>query len=213
MKGPVIILGAGGHAKVVIELLRGSGYSVAGLLDADTTQRSVLGAPVLGDDTMLAKLRAEGITCAFVAIGDNSLRAGLGSMLNRMDFALVNAISLAASISPSARIGEGVAIMAGSVINAEAWIGDFTIVNTGAVVDHDCVLDTACHLGPRAALAGGVTVGREAFLGVGVSATPKVSIGAGSLVGAGAAVVCDIPPGVLAIGVPARVVGKCGGEV
>jgi UDP-perosamine 4-acetyltransferase len=208
--GSVLVLGAGGHAKVVIELLRSSGHKVLGLLDADTQQRCVLGAWVLGNDEMLKQQEAGEVTRAFVAIGDNHVRAHLGARLKEMGYALVNAISPYASISPSARIGEGVAVMGGAVINAEADIGDFAIVNTGAVVEHDCVLEPACHLGPRVALAGGVKVGAGAFLGVGVSVIPGVVIGSGSIVGAGAAVVSDIPAGVMAWGVPARVGRKLG---
>lgn len=205
--GGVVILGGGGHAKVVIESLRASGLRVAAIVDADPTPRTVLGVPVVGDDLALPGLRGQGLSELFVAIGDNRLRQKLGRKAREQGFVLVNAIHPSAIVSPTAQIGEGVAIMAGVAINADSWVGDLTIVNTGAVVDHDCRLGAACHLGPASALAGGVIVGERAFLGVGARAIPGVAIGADTIVGAGGVVVRDLPDGVLAVGVPAKIKG------
>ena len=201
----VVVIGAGGHAKVVIELLRADGYEVAALVDADAAPRRVLGAPVVGDDSALAGLRAEGLTHAFVAIGDNRTRLRLAGVARAAGFALVNAISPAATVSPSASLGVGVAVMAGAVINAEAVIGDLAIVNTGATIDHDVRLGEAAHIGPGASLAGGVQVGAGAMLGVGASAIPGVRIGDQTVIGAGACVVRDLPGDVIATGVPATI--------
>lgn len=205
--GGVVIIGGGGHAKVVIESLRACGEPVAAIVDADPTPRQVLGVPVVGDDLALPGLRAQGLSRLFVAIGDNRLRQKLGRKAREQGFSLVNAIHPSAIVSPSARLGEGVALMAGVAINAESRIDDLAILNTGAVVDHDCRLAEACHLGPASALAGGVTVGERAFLGVGARAIPGVSIGADTIVGAGGVVVRDLPDAVLAIGVPAKIKG------
>lgn len=207
MTAGVVIIGGGGHAKVVIESLRASGKAVAAIVDADPTPREVLGVPVVGDDLKLPQLREQGLSGLFVAIGDNRLREKLGRKAQGLGFVLVNAIHPSAVISPSARIGEGVAVMAGVAINADSHIGDLAIINTGAVVDHDCVLGAACHLGPASALAGAVTVGDRAFLGVGARAIPGVTIGADTTVGAGGVVVRDLPEAVLAIGVPAKIKG------
>ena len=205
MGAGVVIIGGGGHAKVVIESLRASGKTVAVIVDADPTPREVLGVPVVGDDLRLPGLREQGLWELFVAVGDNRLREKLGGKAQGLGFTLVNAIHPSAIVSPTAKVGVGVAVMAGAAINADSRIGDLSIINTGAVVDHDCDLGAACHLGPASALAGGVTVGQRAFLGVGARAIPGVSIGADTTVGAGGVVVCDLPGGVLAIGVPARV--------
>jgi UDP-perosamine 4-acetyltransferase len=208
---PVVIVGAGGHAKVVIELLRAQGRAIAGLTDADPSPRSALDVPVLGEDNALPGLRAGGIRHAFVAIGDNAAREAAARKAIDLGFTLVNALSPAAAISPTARLGQGVAVMAGAVINADAFIGDLAIVNSGAVVDHDCHLEPGCHVGPGAALAGGVRLGAGVLIGVGASVTPGRAIGARTIVGAGACVVADLPAGVVAIGVPARVVRLVGG--
>lgn len=207
MSGGVVIIGGGGHAKVVIESLRACGETVAAIIDADPTPREVLGVPVVGDDLALPTLRGQGLSKLFVAIGDNRLRQTLGRKARDHGFDLVNAIHPSAVVSPSARLGEGIAVMAAVAINAESRIDDLVIINTGAVVDHDCRLGAACHLGPASALAGGVSVGERAFLGVGVRAIPGVSIGADTIVGAGGVVVHDLPDAVLAIGVPAKIKG------
>ena len=206
MSDPVLILGAGGHAKVVIELLRASGQAVAGLIDVDATPREVLGVPVIGDDDNLEGLRRSGLELAFVALGDNALRYRLGRRLATFDFRLVNAISPAAIVSPSAQIGVGVAMMGGVVVNADTRIADLAIVNTGARIDHDCVLGEACHIAPGAVLTGDVHVDRLAFLGAACSVIPGMRIGESAVVGAGACVTSHIPSHTLAIGVPARVV-------
>lgn len=207
MSAGVVIVGGGGHAKVVIESLRACGKTVAVIVDADATPREVLGVPVVGDDAALADLKGQGYSELFVALGSNRLRQKLGAKACELGFVLVNAIHPSAVISPSARIGEGVAIMAGVTINADSRIGDLAIVNTGAVVDHDCDLGAACHVGPASALAGGVTVGERAFLGVGARAIPGVRIGADTILGAGGVVVRDLPDAVLAVGVPAKIKG------
>ena len=207
MSAGVVIIGGGGHAKVVIESLRASGKTVAVIVDADPTPREVLGVPVVGDDLVLADLRGQGLSELFVALGSNRLREKLGGKARELGFTLINAIHPSAVISPTARIGEGVAVMAGVAINADSRIGDLAIVNTGAIVDHDCVLGAACHLRPASALAGNVSLGERAFLGVGARAIPGVSIGADSTVGAGGVVVRDLPGGVLAVGIPAKIKG------
>jgi UDP-perosamine 4-acetyltransferase len=209
--GPVVVLGAGGHAKVVIEILRACGHEVTGILDADPAPRTVVGAPVIGGDELLPKLRSDGVARAFVALGGNGLRLKLGRLAQGLGFELVNAVHPGAVLSPSVRLGVGVAVMAGAVVNAESRIDDLAVVNTRAGVDHDGVIGEAAHVAPGCALAGEVTVGARAFLGAGVTAVPGVTVGEGAVVGAGACIVRDIEAGVLALGVPARTVRRLQG--
>lgn len=202
----LVVIGAGGHAKVVIDSIVLSGTArIVGLTDADTTRRHVAGFSVLGSDDVLQRLRGEGVTKAFVALGDNRLRRKVMMRARAMGFELLNAIHPSAVISPSARLGGGVAVMAGVVINAETQVDDGAIINTGAVVDHDGRIGQASHIGPRCALAGNVSIGEEVFLGVGAVVVPGVTIGARTMVGAGACVVSDLPEAVVAVGVPAKV--------
>jgi UDP-perosamine 4-acetyltransferase len=201
----VIVLGAGGHAKVVIELLRASGHEVAGLVGPDAPTE-LLGAPRLGDDDDLPALfAAKAAEGAFIAVGENRLRCKLAAMTKKIGFTPVNAISPNAIISPSAKIGAGVALMAGAVVNADAVIGDCAIVNTNAGIDHDCVLDEGAHVAAGATLAGTVRLGKRVLIGAGAVVAPGVTIADDAIIGAGACVVRDIREAGTYVGVPARV--------
>lgn len=202
---PTILLGAGGHAKVVIEILRETHrYRPVGCLGQPPEGcQELIGVPVLGNDDLLGDLRRQGIEHAFVAIGDNRLRQLLIDKVRRAGFQLVNAISRQASVSASAVLGEGIAIMPGAHVGTETRLEDGVILNTRSVVDHDGVLGECVHIGPGAILAGSVTVGAQAFVATGSSVIPHMRIGARSIVGAGSVVVRDIPADVVAYGSPA----------
>ncbi len=204
-KPAVVIVGAGGHAKVVIELVRAAGfYQILGCTDPEMKSAGVLGVPVLGSDDVLGQVLSEGTRHAFLAIGDNAARQSVGAKVRALGFELINAISPHALISPTAILGAGIAIMNGAVVNACTRLGDFAIVNTGAVVDHDCEIGAGVHLGPGSTLAGTVKVGSGAFVGAGATIVPGITIGEGATIGAGAVVIHDVPAGAVVAGVPAR---------
>jgi len=200
----VIIVGAGGHAKVVIDVLRMAGWRPEGLLDCNPIKRSVLGVEVVGDDHLSRSLFEAGYRNAFVAIGRNDLRRRLGTQLRDMGFTIVTAAHPTATISPSAIIGSGVVIMPHAIINADARIRDFAIINTGAIVEHDCVVGEAAHIAPRSVIGGQVMIEDEVFFGIGAVARPHSVIGARSTVGAGAVVVGNVQPLQIVAGIPAR---------
>jgi UDP-perosamine 4-acetyltransferase len=203
------MIGAGGHAKVAIELLRAARrHEIIGLVALDRNSRPVLGLSVIGTDADLPRLRQMGVTHAFVGIGDNEARLRSGRLLDKLGFEIANAISPAAVISESARLGRGIAVMAGAVINADARIDDFAIVNTCASIDHDCWLAEAAQVGPGCTLAGNVRIGRLAVVGAGTTAIPGTSIGDHAVIGAGACVIRDIPARERAWGIPAKIIGK-----
>lgn len=204
----LVVIGAGGHAKVCIELLYAMGKTVDYCIGNTGDTSTCLGVPVFEGDEYLLKLRGQGYEEAFIAIGSNSLRNRLGDMVTSLGYRLVNAISPAAQISPSASIGDGVAIMAGAIINAEAIIGDLAIINTGATIDHDCNIGRAVHIAPQCALAGNVTVAAGGFLGIGCKVIPGVTIGEDATLGAGAVVIKDIPANAKAVGVPANIINS-----
>jgi len=204
-----LLIGAAGHAKVVIELFRAAhSYEPVGLVVQEASTGSVLGVPIVGTDSDLSRLRKTGLSHAFVAIGNNERRLAMGRSLERLGFEIVNAISPMAAVSPSARLGRGIAIMAGASVNADAQIDDFVIINTGASIDHDCRVGEGSHVAPGCAIAGNVMIGRLAFIGIGSSAIPGINIGDRATIGAGACVVRNIPSDATARGVPARVVRR-----
>lgn len=204
---PTIIIGGGGHAKVVIEVLRAAGvYEPIGCLDLHPPALgNVAGAPYLGTDEQMPNLYRSGVRCAIVALGDNLVRQVLLDRVLQVGFRLATAVSPMATISPSASLGRGIAVMPGAVVGPDVTIGDGCILNTNASIDHDSQLGHCCHIGPGATLAGRVTVGDLAFVATGSSVIPETMIGANSIVGAGSVVVRDIPDYVVAYGVPAHV--------
>ena len=204
IENEVVVIGAGGHAKVVIEILRASGYIVNYCVGGADAADHCIGVPVLKGDSWLNDLYSKGCSHAFVGIGSNQVRLKLANLVRNIGYELVNAVSPFAVVSPSAKIGVGVAVMAGAVINAEAEIGDLTIINTGATIDHDCRIGQAVHIAPQSALAGTVLVGEGAFLGIGCRILPDISIGKWSVIGAGAVVIKNIPKNVTAVGIPAK---------
>jgi UDP-perosamine 4-acetyltransferase len=205
----VVIIGSGGHAKVVIELVHAEGkYQIKGCTGLGETGLVLGDVPILGTDSVLPAMLANGTKKAFVAIGDNHLRLQLLAQVSEMGFELINAISPHAVVSPSARLGRGIAIMAGATINASTQIGDGAIINTNAGIDHDCRIGSGAHIGPGSVLAGNVEIGSETFLGVGTCVIPGIRIGSRTIVGAGSVDVRDLPDGVKAMGVPARVTGE-----
>lgn len=207
MSSSVIVLGAGGHAKVCLEILESCGYTVAFCIGAVDSEDSCLHVPVLkgNDEALLNSLFSKGYKKVFVAIGINALRKKLAQIALQCGFEIVSAVSPNAIVSPSATIGSGVAVMAGAVINAKANIGNYCIVNTGVTIDHDCIIKSNCHLAPQSALAGCVRIGENSFLGIGTVVIPDVVIGADVIIGAGSVVIHDIPDSVMAAGVPAVV--------
>jgi UDP-perosamine 4-acetyltransferase len=200
----IIVVGAGGHAKVVIDVLRSAGWHPEGLLDPSYPSPPVSGVPVIGTDEAAADLRLRGIRYAFVAIGRNDLRRRLCRELRALGFELPNAIHATASISTTAVLGTAIAVMPNAVIHAEAHISDFAIINTGAIVEHDCVIGEASHVAPRSALGGSCRLGDEVFFGIGAVARPESIIGDRAVVGAGATVVGTIEAGATVVGNPAR---------
>ena len=204
-----IIVGAGGHGRVVLDTLRTAGrYAPIGFLDADPTLAGskVAGLSVLGGINALPKLRQQKIKYAIVAIGDNHSRQSYGRVLREHGFELISAVHPGAIVSSTASIGVNCLIAAGCVIGTDTNVADSVIVNTGAIVDHECVIEEAAHLCPGSMLAGRVRVGRQAFVGLGAKVIQCLGVGAHATVGAGAVVIRDVPDFATVVGVPARVI-------
>lgn len=203
----LVILGAGGHARVILDIVTRAGLAreVGFVAQADSAERAAAaGFNVFGTEDQLAALDVD---AAIIGIGDNWTRARVAERARglRPDVKFVTAVHPSAVIASTARIGDGTVVMAGAIVNPGAQIGRHCIVNTGAVVDHDVVLEDFVSVGPRAALGGMVHVGAYTAIGIGAVASHGVVIGAHAVVGAGAAVVRDIPERVVCYGVPCRV--------
>jgi UDP-perosamine 4-acetyltransferase len=202
----VVIVGAGGHALVAIDVLQAGGRAVAGCVSTDGRANADigrLGVSMLGTEAALDDRLGAGPVDVFVAIGDNRARHDVARRLAEAGARLVRAVSPAAIVSPHAALADGVLVMPGAVVNALARIETGAIVNTGASVDHECLVGPFAHLAPRVALAGNVTIGCGALVGIGAAVAPGRTVGAWSTVGAGSTVVRDVPPGVVVMGSPA----------
>lgn len=201
----IIIVGAGGHARSVVDIALQIGeYEIVGCIDP--VPGDVLGIPVIGSDDDLASLFANGIKHIFVAIGQNRRRHMLFNQAISIGFEPVNIISRQAVLSPRVNLGKGICIMAGAVVNVNTSIGDNCIINTRCSIDHDCHIGMSSHIAPGVALSGTVRAGEGVHIGTGASVIDGISIGDWSYIGCGAAVVNDLPTDIMAYGVPARVI-------
>jgi UDP-N-acetylbacillosamine N-acetyltransferase len=206
---PLVIWGASGHALVVADAARVQGkFSIAGFLD-DRLERKgspFAGSEVLGGRDALRELYARGVRHLHVAVGHCATRLKLASFAQSEGFVLATVVHPSAVIAESTPVGDGTFVAAGVVVNVGARVGESVILNTSCSVDHECHVQAGVHLGPGVRLGGGVQVGRAAWVGIGATILDHLSIGEGTIVGGGAVVVRDIPAGVVAYGMPARVV-------
>jgi sugar O-acyltransferase (sialic acid O-acetyltransferase NeuD family) len=208
----LIIFGAGGQGKVILDIFKSNDIKITGFLDSIKTKHNTTfqNYPILGDiqychsnKSILGK-EFSGI----VAIGDNLKRKEILQGLKEIGMTPINAIHPSAIIAKDVEIGIGNMIAAGVVINPGTSIGDNVILNTSSSIDHDNTLENHTQICPGANLAGEVTVRESAFIGTGAIVNPGVSIGKDSIIGSGSVVITDIPDNVLAVGNPAKIIKK-----
>jgi UDP-perosamine 4-acetyltransferase len=202
----VLLIGAGGHARVCVEALLDMGDAqIVGAVSSDGSAIDGLGvSPCWPEAELDRAIAASGATACCVAIGDNATRRRFAELLVERGLALASAVSASSIVSRTAQFGVGVQLIAGSVVNAATVVGDGAIVNTNATVDHDCSIGRFVHIAPGAVLGGAVTVGDGAMVGLGARVLPGITIGAGAIVGAGAVVTRDVEADAVVVGVPAR---------
>ncbi|THF87138.1 acetyltransferase [Deinococcus sp. KSM4-11] len=196
-----LIVGAGGHAKVVLATLQAAGLEVRGILDDRSVLwgQQVLGVDVLGGVNLLSR---PGVR-AVIAIGSNAVRRDIAARYPGVTW--MSVCHPTAVVDASVHLGAGSVVFASAVVQPDVSVGCHVIVNTGATVDHDSVLGDYVHVAPGTHLAGNVHLEDGVFMGIGSVAVPGVRIGAWSTVGAGGVVVHSLPAGIVAMGLPARI--------
>ena len=207
MSKPLIIIGAGDHAKVLLDILLEQGEKVIGLADKSLSKGTLIyDVPVIGDDEAVLKYNAESVELVngIGSIGSTALREKLYDFYKSKGYVFKTVIHKSAVVSTRAILCEGAQILAGVVITTEATIGEDTIINSNASIDHACVIGKHCHIAPGCVLSGCVTVGNGTHLGTGSSIIQGIKIGSNVLLGAGSVVVNDIDDNSKAYGVPAR---------
>ena len=202
---PLILVGSGGHARVLLSTLRLLGARILGFVDPDKTRAELLAVPYLGADDAISSdpsqvLLVNGL--GSVASIGNRLR--VYESFRRRGYRFASVIHPSAIIAPEAELAEGVQIMAGAILQTGCVVEENCIINTGARVDHDCVIHAHAHVAPGAMLSGNVHVGPRSHVGVGATVIQGVHIGSDAIVGAGAVVLSDVPESCTVVGIPAR---------
>ncbi len=194
----IYLYGAGGHAKVIADILERCGTPIGGFFDKDSSKQ-IWNYPGFSFPGPFNFLEDELI----ISIGDNTIRKKIAYANNVKYFTAIHPDSI---ISSHSFIGKGCVIMAGSLINADTVIGNHCIINSCASVDHDCVIGDFVHISPNASLCGGITVGDGVHIGAGATILPGKKIGANTIIGAGSVVNSDICESVVAVGNPVRII-------
>jgi UDP-perosamine 4-acetyltransferase len=206
---PVIILGAGGHAKVLIGTLLLLQRQILGITEVNKQKQGdyLSGIPIIGDDEAILKYKSDEIELAngVGSVGLPKNRMDIYQKCKRQGYRFASIVHPSAMVMNDVQLGEGVQIMAGAIIQTGCRIGDNTIINTGTIVDHDCIIGEHVHLAPGVVISGDVHVGAMTHVGTSATVIQSVKIGQKSIIGAGAVVITDIPSGVKAFGVPARI--------
>jgi len=199
---PIVLLGTGGHAKVVLDALLALGRTVAGWAGPGSAD-PWRGLPCLGDDDGSWSRQPDRYGAA-IGLGGIAARKRLQSRLEALGFVCPAIVHPRATLTADCVVEDGAQVMAGAVVQPDTALGRGAIVNTGAKVDHDGRLGAFCHVAPGATLCGGVTLGNAVLIGAGATVLPGITVGDGATVGAGATVIRDVPAGVTVTGMPAR---------
>lgn len=202
----LIIIGAGGYAKSVLDSIDYYNYRVKGFLDEFSTVEEHLGYPILWHS--LDDIENPEKYFYFIAIGNNQRRKNWYDRLCSQKLRLINVVDRSAIISPEAKIGNGCFFGKMSVVNSRAMIGDNCIINTKSLVEHGCTIHNHANISTNSVINGDVEVGEGTFVGTCSVTIGQKTIGAWSTVGAGAVVIADVGDGVTVAGVPAREIKK-----
>jgi sugar O-acyltransferase (sialic acid O-acetyltransferase NeuD family) len=202
---PVIVVGGGGHAKVLVSALLLRKRSVLGFVDLNLKLPPLLGVPHLGNDGAVLAHPPDGVQLVN-GVGSISCTKNHRNVYDwfvQKHYCYATVIHPSAIVAPEVQVEDGVQVLAGAIVQAGCRLGANVIVNTGARVDHDCIIDSHAHVAPGVTICGAVHVGTGAYIGAGATVIQGIRIGAGSVIGAGALVIRDIPQEAKVVGVPA----------
>ena len=213
MKEKVILIGAGGHARSVIDILiDNDDYDVVGCIDSAYPKKTFLegmeSVPIIGNDDSLEEFYTKGISNVFIALGNNRIRKKIYDNVIGIGYKPINVISKHSYISKSVSLGVGICVMHGAVVNVNGRIGNGCIMNTNSSVDHDCIINDFVHVAPGVAISGGTKIGEGTHIGTNSAIIDGITIGNWCYVGAGSVVVKNINDCCMAYGVPAREIRK-----
>lgn len=205
MNKPLIILGNGGHASVLTEILFAQGREILGFT-TPSVEENQFGLNYLGTDDAIFQYKQDEVelVLGLGMLGPHSLREKIFQQLKRHGYSFSTVIHSATIIAPSVQLGEGVQLMAGAIIQTNSVVADNTIVNTCALIDHDCQIGAHVHIAPGTKISGAVQIGNSTHIGTGTTIIQGLEIGAGSLIGAGSVVVKNIKSNSKVYGVPAK---------
>lgn len=199
MGNKILLYGASGHCKVIIDSILLQGDTVEIVLDDNPKNDAIYGVSVVN----AKEFKANTESLITISIGDNKIRKTISEKINARFHTVIHPKAI---LSKYASVGEGTVIMAGAIINPDSSVGKHCIVNTGAVIDHDCNIGDYAHISPNASLAGDVSVGEGSHIGIGASIIQGVKIGKWAIIGAGSVILKDIEDYAVAVGNPARVI-------
>ncbi len=208
---PVLVIGGGGHGKVLVDVLQKRAQQILGIVDPyHPPDYQILGVPVLGGDEVVAKYLPSEVRLinGIGSIKDTQQRYKIFEHFKTQNYEFSGVIHPNTICGQNLCLEEGVQIMAGAILQVGSCLGKNTIVNTGAILDHDCVIEDHCHIAPGVTLSGGVHVGQQTHIGTGAMVIQNIHIGKQCLIGAGAVVVHSLPDRAIAFGVPAKIVGQ-----
>lgn len=211
-EGRLLLVGGGGHCRSVLDCaLRSGTYEKIGIVEREgAPEQDVLGVPIVGHDADLPRLLADGWQYAAVtlgSVGHPSRRRALFHHLKTLGFQLPVIADPSAVISSHAKLSEGTFVGKRTVVNAGSVIGACAILNTGAVIEHDCQIGSFCHISPGAVLCGSVQVEENAHVGAGAVVIQGIHIGQGAIIGAGSVIIRDVPGNCTIVGNPGRKMG------
>jgi UDP-perosamine 4-acetyltransferase len=208
MSVPVIVLGGGGHAKVLIDALLASCVEILGVTDTDPTRvdSCIRGVRIVGDDSIVRRYASQEVRLVngLGSVGSTTARQEIYERYKALGYSFQTVVHPSAVVSNDVKLSEGVQVMAGAIIQPGSEIGENAVINTGATVDHDCQIGAHVHLAPGVILSGSVKIGSGTHIGTGAVVIQNVCVGCNDVVGAGSVVVKNIADCKRVMGVPAR---------